>query len=69
MPPRATRTDGAGHPGADAKSPSLGGWLLFDRAAIRRILFQGIVMEVLQRQAYGFRNLKNYRLRLRVMCC
>jgi transposase len=26
-------------------------------------------MEVLQRQAYGFRNFKNYRLRVRVMCC
>lgn len=25
-------------------------------------------MEVLQRQAYGFRNFKNYRLRVRVMC-
>lgn len=26
-------------------------------------------MEVLQRQAYGFRNFQNYRLRVRVMCC
>jgi transposase len=26
-------------------------------------------MEVLQRQAYGFRNFSNYRLRVRVMCC
>jgi transposase len=26
-------------------------------------------MEVLQRQAYGFRNFRNYRLRVRVMCC
>jgi transposase len=26
-------------------------------------------MEVLQRQAYGFRNFKNYRLRVKVMCC
>lgn len=26
-------------------------------------------MEVLQRQAYGFRNFENYRLRVRVMCC
>jgi transposase len=25
-------------------------------------------MEVLQRQAYGFRNFQNYRLRVRVMC-
>jgi transposase len=25
-------------------------------------------MEVLQRQAYGFRNFRNYRLRVRVMC-
>jgi transposase len=25
-------------------------------------------MEVLQRQAYGFRNFKNYRLRVRIMC-
>jgi transposase len=25
-------------------------------------------MEVLQRQAYGFRNFKNYRLRVVVMC-
>ena len=25
-------------------------------------------MEVLQRQAYGFRNFHNYRLRVRVMC-
>ena len=26
-------------------------------------------MEKLRRQAYGFRNFKNYRLRVRVMCC
>jgi transposase len=26
-------------------------------------------MEVLQRQAYGFRNFQNYRLRVQVMCC
>lgn len=26
-------------------------------------------MEVLQRQAYGFRNFKNYRMRVKVMCC
>lgn len=26
-------------------------------------------MEVLQRQAYGFRNFQNYRMRVRVMCC
>ena len=26
-------------------------------------------MEVLQRQAYGFRNFQNYRLRVRIMCC
>jgi transposase len=26
-------------------------------------------MEVLQRQAYGFRNFNNYRLRVKVMCC
>jgi hypothetical protein len=26
-------------------------------------------MEVLQRQASGFRNFQNYRLRVRVMCC
>src|SRR5581483_8715018 len=26
-------------------------------------------MEVLQRQAYGFRNFQNYRLRVKVMCC
>jgi transposase len=26
-------------------------------------------IEVLQRQAYGFRNFQNYRLRVRVMCC
>jgi transposase len=26
-------------------------------------------MEVLQRQAYGFRNFRNYRMRVRVMCC
>jgi transposase len=26
-------------------------------------------MEVMQRQAYGFRNFKNYRLRVRVLCC
>jgi transposase len=26
-------------------------------------------MEVLQRQAYGFRNFPNYRMRVRVMCC
>jgi len=26
-------------------------------------------LEVLQRQAYGFRNFQNYRLRVRVMCC
>jgi transposase len=26
-------------------------------------------MEVMQRQAYGFRNFRNYRLRVRVMCC
>lgn len=26
-------------------------------------------MEVLQRQAYGFRNFENYRLRVRVLCC
>ena len=26
-------------------------------------------MEVLQRQAYGFRNFQNYRMRMRVMCC
>jgi transposase len=26
-------------------------------------------MEVLQRQAYGFRNFANYRLRVRVLCC
>jgi transposase len=26
-------------------------------------------MELLQRQAYGFRNFQNYRLRVRVMCC
>jgi len=26
-------------------------------------------LEVLQRQAYGFRNFKNYHLRVRVMCC
>jgi len=26
-------------------------------------------MEVLQRQAYGFRNFNNYRLRVRIMCC
>ncbi len=25
-------------------------------------------MEVLQRQAYGFRNFNNYRLRVKVMC-
>jgi len=25
-------------------------------------------MEVLQRQAYGFRNFHNYRLRVRIMC-
>jgi transposase len=25
-------------------------------------------MEVLNRQAYGFRNFQNYRLRVRVMC-
>jgi transposase len=25
-------------------------------------------MEVLQRQAYGFRNFQNYRLRVRVLC-
>jgi transposase len=25
-------------------------------------------MEVLQRQAYGFRNFKNYRLRVKIMC-
>ena len=25
-------------------------------------------MEILQRQAYGFRNFQNYRLRVRVMC-
>ncbi|HEX3682171.1 MAG TPA: transposase, partial [Bryobacteraceae bacterium] len=25
-------------------------------------------MEVLQRQAYGFRNFQNYRLRVKVMC-
>ena len=25
-------------------------------------------MEVLQRQAYGFRNFSNYRLRVRIMC-
>ena len=25
-------------------------------------------MEVLQRQAYGFRNFNNYRLRVRIMC-
>jgi transposase len=27
-----------------------------------------IKMEVLQRQAYGFRNFNNYRLRVRIMC-
>ena len=26
-------------------------------------------MEVLQRQAYGFRSFSNYRLRVRLMCC
>jgi transposase len=26
-------------------------------------------MEVLQRQAYGFRNFIKYKLRVRVMCC
>ena len=26
-------------------------------------------MEVMQRQAYGFRNFKSYRLRVRVLCC
>lgn len=26
-------------------------------------------MEVLQRQAYGFRNFQNYRMRVKVMCC
>ena len=26
-------------------------------------------MEVLQRQAYGFRNFQNYRMRVRGMCC
>jgi len=26
-------------------------------------------MEVLQRQAYGFRNFANHRLRVRVLCC
>jgi len=26
-------------------------------------------MEVLQRQAYGFRNFDNYRLRVKVLCC
>ena|SRR5579884_225532 len=26
-------------------------------------------MEVLQRQAYGFRNFQNYRLRVKLMCC
>jgi transposase len=26
-------------------------------------------MEVLQRQAYGFRNFQSYRLRVRLMCC
>jgi len=25
-------------------------------------------MEVLQRQAYGFRNFQNYRLRVKLMC-
>jgi transposase len=25
-------------------------------------------MEVLQRQAYGFRNFNNYRLRVKIMC-
>ncbi len=25
-------------------------------------------MEVLQRQAYGFRNFQNYRLRVKIMC-
>lgn len=25
-------------------------------------------MEVLQRQAYGFRNLQNYRMRVKVLC-
>jgi transposase len=25
-------------------------------------------MEVLQRQAYGFRNFSNYRLRVKIMC-
>jgi transposase len=25
-------------------------------------------MELLQRQAYGFRNFNNYRLRVRIMC-
>jgi transposase len=25
-------------------------------------------MEVLQRQAYGFRNFQNYRLRVKVLC-
>ena len=26
-------------------------------------------LEVLQRQAYGFRNFDNYRLRVKVLCC
>jgi hypothetical protein len=37
------------------------------KTRLARLIFH-TKMEVLQRLAYGFRNFKNYRLRVRIMC-
>ena len=48
--------------------PECGATQLRNKGLISRTVRHDTKMEVLQRQAYGFRNFNNYRLRVKVLC-